>query len=261
MGSMTDDFIEEARKDKPAALITEGTRVAEVERKRETGEREVAEETARILKANGRLVFSSFRGNDVDRVLSFYDACQSSGRRLVVSMKVAILLEELKNDRHLRLPEVGRDVSVYVRRKRGGSYDDRDYLGWERKFLDHGLTADEVRKQQGNLLLHLDQYYLPELIDIKPERGGAYIHATTEAYNEEGEQDEQVIRNWVDHFGFAYHQIHASGHAPMQGVADLVNRVGGSVVLPVHTERPDLFKRLAKKSRVVTPVRGRPISL
>lgn len=261
MGSMTDDFIEEARKDRPAALITEGTRVAEEDTKSERGEREVAAETAKILKASGRLVFSSFRGNDIDRVSSFHSACRSAGRRLVVSMKVAVLLEELKNDRRLKLPEVGRDVSVYVRRKKGGTYDDKDYLGWERKFLDDGLTAEDVRRQQSKLLLHLDQYYLPELIDIKPERGGAYIHATTEAYNEEGEQDEQVIRNWVEHFGFSYHQVHASGHAPHRGVSDLVNRVGGRLVLPVHTERPDLFKRLAKNGRVVTPVKGRPISL
>lgn len=261
MGSMTDDFIEEARKDRPAALITEGTRVAEEDLKRETGEREVAEETAMILKARRRLVFSSFRGNDIDRVLSFHSACQSSGRRLVVSMKVAVLLEELKNDRRLRLPEVGRDVSVYVRRKKGGRYDDKDYLGWERRFLNHGLTADDVRREQSKLLLHLDQYYLPELIDIKPERGGAYIHATTEAYNEEGERDEQVIRNWVEHFGFSYHQIHASGHAPLRGVSDLVNRVDGRLLVPVHTERPDLFRGLAKRSKVVTPVKGRPIPL
>ncbi len=252
MGSMTDDFIAEAAKDRPAVLITEGTRVSPGGRKRETGEREVAAETAKILKANEHLVFSSFRGNDIDRVVSFYGACESTGRRLVVSMKVAILLEELRGDSGLKLPQVGRDVSVYLRRKRKGGYDDSDYLTWERRFLDHGFTAEDVRRQQGKVLLHLDQWNLPELIDIRPDRGGAYIHATTEAYNEEGEQDEQVIRNWVDHYGFSYHQIHASGHAPMDGVADLVNRIGAKRVVPIHTERPDLFSTLTK-GRVTVP--------
>jgi ribonuclease J len=260
-GSMTDDFVAAAREARPSALITEGTRVADSDRKQEMGESEVAAETMRLLKANKHLVFSSFRGNDVDRVLSFQRACEATGRRLVVSMKVAVLLEELKNDKGIKVPRVGKDVAVYLRRKRSGSYDDKDYSKWERRFLDSSFTAEDVRKHQHEVLLHLDQWYLPELIDIKPERGGVYIHATTEAYNEEGERDEQVIRNWVDHFGFAYHQIHASGHAPMDEVKGLVNRIGAQKVIPVHTERPDLFRSLVKNGKVVLPTKGRAIRI
>ncbi|MGA2665085.1 MAG: MBL fold metallo-hydrolase [Nitrososphaerales archaeon] len=263
MGSMTQDFVAEASGARPTALITEGTRVASGAagkgKRREMGEAEVAQETARLLGSNGGLVFSSFRGNDIDRVLSFHEACTASGRRLVVSMKVAILLEALSGDRGLKVPRVGKDVSVYLRRKGKGGYDDADYYKWERRFLDHGFTAEEVRKHQGELLLHLDQWYLPELIDIRPEKGGAYIHATTEAFNEEGERDEQVIRNWVGHFGFGYHQIHASGHAPMEKVRELVGTIGAGVVIPVHTDRPDLFAGFSRKA--VLPKKGKTIVL
>jgi len=176
-------------------------------------------------------------------------------------MKVALLLEELKGDKRLKVPRVGRDVSVYLRRKGKGGYDDKDYYKWERRFLDLGFTSEDVKKQEGKVLLHLDRWYLPELIDIRPERGGVYIHATTEAFNEEGEQDEKIIRNWVDHFGFDYRQIHASGHAPMEKVANLVNQIGGKKVIPIHTGRPDMFRKLAKKGRVAMPVKGKAIPL
>ena len=248
------------RKTKPAMLLSEGTRVREDD-ELGLGEAEVAKETADILKRNDRLVLSSFRGNDVDRVMSFYEACKSTGRRFVVSMKVAVLLERLAMDKNLKVPDVGRDVSVYIRRKGGGVYDDRDYYRWERKFLDQGVTAEDARKGQKEMFLHLDQWYLPELIDIKPEKGGAYIHATTEAYNEEGERDEEVIRNWVDYFGFSYNQIHASGHAPMERVADLVNRIGGKTVVPIHTERPDLFQSMVKSGTVTVLTKGKDILL
>jgi ribonuclease J len=260
MGAMTEDFIEKAAGAKPRVLVTEGTRVSEGVARSEVGEREVAERTSKLLSKNKRLVFSSFRGNDLDRVVSFYEACEVSGRRLVVSMKVAILLEKLAGDKHLKLPRLGKDVSVYVRRKKTGSYDDRDYLTWERGFLDGGMTAADVRKKEKEILLHLDQWYLPELIDIKPEKGGAYVHATTEAFNEEGEQDEQVIRNWVGHYGFSYHQIHASGHAPMGKVKELVNRVGGKRVIPIHTERAELFSTFCEGA-VTLPQKGRAISV
>ncbi len=261
MGSMTDDFVSGASEAKPAALITEGTRVAQTDPKKDISEADVETETASILRRSRNLVFSSFRGNDVDRILSFHRASRKSGRRLVVSMKIAALLTELGKDVRLDVPEVGRDVLVYVRRKRAGTYDDGEYLKWERGFLDDGITAEEVRKQQGHLFLHLDQWYFPELIDIRPARGGSYIHATTEAFNEEGEQDEEVIRNWVGHFGFSYHQLHASGHAPMDRVGSLVNAIGGRTVIPVHTARPDLFPSITKHGKVTPPRKGEPIAL
>ncbi len=261
MGAMTEDFISVASKAKPIALISEGTRVAEADHKQELSESEVARETVNVVKKTKQLVFSSFRGNDIDRVLSFYRACKDTGRRLVVSMKVALLLEKLSTDKHLKVPRVGKDVSVYVRRKGGGTFDDKDYYRWERKFLDYGVTADEINRKQKEVFLHLDQWYFPELIDIKPAKGGAYIHATTEAFNEEGEQEEEVIKNWIGHYDFSYHQIHASGHASMDKVGYLVNKVEAKMVIPIHTERPDLFSMFARENKLLPPTKGEKVRL
>jgi hypothetical protein len=108
-------------------------------------------------------------------------------------MKVALLLEKLTGDKNLKVPRVGKDVSVYVRRKGAGKFDDKDYYKWERPFLDSGITSEEISRKQKQVFLHLDQRYFPELIDIKPEKGGAYIRATTEAFSEEGEQEENRV--------------------------------------------------------------------
>jgi ribonuclease J len=260
MGSMTEDFVKAAGNSRPIALITEGTRVAQADKKKDFSEAEVEKETTSIIGRTKGLVFSSFRGNDVDRILSFHRACLISGRRLVVSMKVASMLKALEKDEHMDVPEVGKDVLVYVKRKQKGAYDDKEYRKWERDFLDEGMTAEQVGRQQEKLFLHLDQWSFPELIDIRPTRGGSYIHATTEAFNEEGEQDEEVIRNWVSHFGFSYHQVHASGHAPMGKVASLVSAIGAGTVIPVHTGRPELFPSITK-DRVKLPIKGTAIAI
>jgi ribonuclease J len=262
MGEMTQDFIAEASKAKPIALITEGTRVSDADHKQELSEAEVAREAIGVLRgAKRRFVFSSFRGNDMDRVASFYRACEETGRNLVVSMKVAMLLEKLRSDKYLKVPRVGKDVSVYLRRKGKGTFDDREYYKWERKFLDAGITATEVNLKQEKMFLHLDQWSFPELIDIKPARGGSYIHATTEAFNEEGEQDEEVVRNWVDHYGLGYYQIHASGHAPMAKVGYLVSSVKARTVVPIHTDRPELFSSFTEESRLFLPTKGKKMRL
>jgi ribonuclease J len=203
-GAMTLDFVEVARKERPDLLLTEGTRVAKRSSKSNLSEKAVLDEACKMVKGTTRLVFSTFRGNDVDRINTFHAASQATGRRLVVSMKMALLLERLRADRNLRVPQVGKDIDVYVRRKKSGKLDDLDYYSWERPFLGEGVSASDVSRRQGELFLHLESWNFPELIDIKPEKGGTYIHSATEAFNEEGERDEAVIRNWIRHVGFRY---------------------------------------------------------
>lgn len=262
-GSMTTDFVEAARKERPEMLLTEGTRVGHGGGRPNMSEGEVLEEARRMVAGTRALVFSSFRGNDVDRVNTFFAACQKSGRRLVISMKMAILLEKLKSDRRLKVPRVGKDVDVYVKRKRTGSLDDADYYQWERQFLDHGVSAAEVKRRQKEMFLHLEAWDFPELIDIRPESGGTYIHSATEAFNEEGEREEAVIKNWVRHVGFRYAQLHASGHAPSREVEALVEKVGARKVVPIHTEHPEGFARFRRKEewKLEIPRKGVPVAV
>jgi ribonuclease J len=257
---MTNDFMRAAREAKPQVLLSEGTRVSEGDSKKAMSEMDVLDETLKVVGKSRRLVLSSFKGNDVDRINTFSEAAAKTGRRLLVSMKTALLLEMLARDSGITVPKVGRDVLVYIKRKKSGRIDDKDYLKWERPFLDQGSTAEDVRGAQGKLFLHLEAWNLPEVIDIKPERGGVYVHSSTEAFNEEGEREEDTVKNWVEHLGFSYHQIHASGHAPGDGVRRMVSGVGARIVVPVHTERPELFSEFTD-GKVVQPVKARPIKV
>lgn len=261
-GSMTRDFMEAARIEKPKILLTEGTRVRAEDVKSNMSELGVLEEASRLVGGTKALVFSTFRGNDVDRINTFYQAAKATGRRLVVSMKTAMLLEKLRPDKGLSVPDVGRDVDVYVRRKKTGKLDDSDYFHWEREFLNHGISAADVRRKQGEVFLHLETRDFPELVDIRPDRGGTYIHSATEAYNEEGEKEETVIRNWVEHVGFRYAQLHASGHAPMAEVGELVRGISPSTVVPIHTEHPRLFKVFkGGRWKLQPPKKGVPVRI
>ncbi len=262
-GSMTRDFVEAARQENPALLLTEGTRVSPDDEATNMSENAVLEEATKMVRGTKKLVFSTFRGNDVDRINTFYQACRSSGRRLVVSMKVAVLLEKLEADRGIVVPRVGKDVDVYLRRKKSGKFDDSDYYGWERPFIDRGVSASEVRRRQSDVFLHLEAWNFPELVDIRPDSGGTYIHAATEAFNEEGEREEALIRNWVEHVGFSYAQLHASGHAPGTEVGELVEGIAARKVVPVHTEHPALFREFDKQGRwtLELPAKGKPVAL
>lgn len=67
--------------------------------------------------------------------------------------------------------------------------------------------------------------------------------------------DYRVMENWVRHFGLQFHKEHASGHMSSEELAWLVGEVGAKVVIPVHTESPEEFRRLGGEVRI--PVCGK----
>jgi mRNA degradation ribonuclease J1/J2 len=52
------------------------------------------------------------------------------------------------------------------------------------------------------------------------------------------------MHNWLDHFGLAFHQMHASGHASATELFEIIRSVHPKTVYPIHTEHPEAFRPL-----------------
>src|SRR5208337_489498 len=133
---------------------------------------------------------------------------------------------KLLNDEHLAVPDPLKDESilVYYKKKKSGTYDEKDYFPWERKFLDKMVNGKYVRKNQGKLIMDLDFFQFAELIDIKPKAGSEFIHSMSEPFSEEDIED-QVMHNWLDHFKMHFHQVHASGHMSKDQLVEMVKDI------------------------------------
>jgi ribonuclease J len=252
---MTREFIGAAADAEPVALVSEGTRMEARERRRNLSEGQVLEGVNAILggaDAENRTVFYAHNGRDTDRFRTFFTAATSHGREVVVTPKTAHLLCKLVEDEHLDLPDPRTDdrISVYFRRKRSGAYQEKDYYGWERPFLDRMVTAEEMRRRPGDFVVDLEFNCFAELIDIRPRSGTPFIYSMSEPFDEDDIED-RVMHNWLDHFGMRYHQLHASGHMSKKDLTEAIKLVNPKKLFPVHTENPELFKKAF--DRVILP--------
>jgi len=249
---LTEDFMEKAKGCEPIALICEGTRMVKKEKRKNYSELQVQRLSNRIVSSTDKMVFSMRYSRDLDRFRSFYKVAKKNGRRIVVSPKTAHLLSKLLDDEHLDLPDPlkDEDILVYYKRKKSGEFDEKDYYGWERTFMDKMVTHDFVHKNQRKLVMDLDFYQFAELIDIKPKPGSQFIHSMSEPFSEEDIED-QVMHNWIDHFKMQFHQLHASGHLNKDQIVDLINYIQPKRVFPVHTENPQLFKNYCKSVETI----------
>jgi ribonuclease J len=249
---LTENFIEKAKAAQPVAMICEGTRMAAVENRQNYSESRVKQLSNQIVAESNKAVFVMHAGRDIDRFKTFYDVAKKSGRQLVITPKTAYLISKLLTDEHLSVPDPlkDKDILVYYKKKKSGGYSEKDYFVWERAFMDKMVTNREVHKKQSQLVMDLDFNQFAELVDIKPKVGSQFIHSMSEPFSEEDIED-QVMHNWLNHFGMQFHQIHASGHIAKEQLVEMINYIAPKRLFPVHTEHQELFGQFCQNVQTI----------
>lgn len=249
---MTDDFIEASREAKPIAMITEGTRIDTG--KTDESEQKVYDESKKELQFNDKLSIVDFNFKDVDRFNTFYQIAKDLDKKLVISFKHACFLERYHRDSKLKTPD-SRDKQILILKPKRltGTYIDEDYTDWyinRRLNYPNIITAEEITKNPKKYMVVLNFYYFNMMIDLKPYNG-VYIHSLSEPFNEEMEISYERMRNWLRHFDLKFVQSHCSGHICGSDLKELINNANPGVVYPIHTEKPDLFKKFDRDARIV----------
>jgi len=226
--------------------------MVEEERRQNYSELEVEKLSNEIVSSTKKIVFVTHYGRDTDRFRTFYNVAKNNDRKIVISPKTAHLLSRLVHDEHLHLPDPLKDenILVYYKRKKTGSFLEKDYYVWERRFMEKMVNHEFVHKHQSEIIMDLDFHQFAELIDIKPDPDSHFIHSMSEPYSEEDIKDE-VMHNWLSHFKIKFHQLHASGHMSRQQLTDLINYINPKRIFPVHTEHPELFTTVNKNVHLV----------
>lgn len=249
---MTDDFINTAKKVKPIAIITEGTRIDQ--EKTDESEQKVYEDSIKEISKNKKLSIVDFNFKDVDRFTTFYKMAKYLNKKLVISFKHACFLERYHKDKKLKTPD-SRDGQILILKPKRltGTYIDEDYTEWYiKKRLNYKniILAEDIVKNPSKYMVVLNFYYFNMLVDLKPNNS-TYIHSLSEPFNEEMEISYERMHNWLDHFNIKFVQSHCSGHICGSDLYRLIETINPKEVFPIHTEHPDLFKKLDMKTQIV----------
>ena len=266
MAHMTREFAQKASESDPIAMISEGTRVCPEESQLIHSESKVKSESNEVVANTSRLVIAAFYSRDIDRFKTFYEIAKNNNRKFVIPLKLAYLLNRLKTDEDLKdkkfqdsIPDVTNDdfVLLYKKRKRTGEFVESDYYKWERDFLHKAVNYKFVNENQSRLIFNLDLVEFTELIDVRPSHGGHFIHSMSEPFSEE-DVTTDVMHRWLEHFGLKFHQIHASGHCHSKNLTEIITQIQPKQLIPVHTEHPELFKKLFGRFDVTVVEKGKP---
>ena len=246
---MTRDFVENARKAEPTAIVTEATNMTGAT---VSSEAEVEGKLDRVVAGADGIVLAEFAYSDVDRLNSFFHTAKKNKRCLAISLKQAYLLDALRKDKGLTVPSLDDD-GILIFRKSKKRYDK-----WETQLIERYdkqnkiFDVFDVSKQQCKVVLALSFYDFEELVQLQPEAGSCYVLSTSEPFNEEMEIDYERLVNWVQHYGLPQYHVHVSGHMMPLQLKKTLKRINAKRMFPVHTESAGLFAKFMRdlKSQV-----------
>lgn len=263
---MTRDFIEKCRQKNVEVLILEGTRINEATK---TSENDVQNSLGQVvLNSVGRLLVVVVGMMDFDRLNTVLKVAKESERVVAVSLHHANVLEFLRRAApRITVPEMDENNLVaFLEKRRSGTYSRNDYPKWMAELLDKVPTVTEgtLRKNQGKYVLVLSKAEdIITLSDIKPEKESPFVLSTSEPHSEEQILEMDKIVNWVKLLGMRFFHIHSSGHASQPDLLKMVDEISPRLVIPVHTEHPQLFITLLNQKgiEVTCPEEGKPIEV
>lgn len=257
---MTRDFVENAKNSKPVAIVTEATNMTGAS---VSSEAEVEGKLDRIVAQTDGVLLAGFATSDVDRLNSFYRTAKRNDRCLAVSLKQAHMLDSLRRDKGLSIPNLDDEALLIFRKSK------KRFEKWESQLLERYEQQNkifdvfDVSKQQCKVVLAMSFYDFEELVSLQPTAGSCYVLSSSEPFNEEMEIDYEKLTNWLDHYGLPQYHVHVSGHMmPLQLKATL-GEINAGRVFPIHTEHAGLFAKFMRgqKSQVTLVEKCRQYTL
>ena len=237
-------FVEKAKSVKPKWLLCEGTRIGSTKKESETW---VKERIGEIISNSNGLVFVEHPARDLDRVNSIFQSVKANNREFVVNLKLAYLLAALGDDAPFSLDA----IKIFVPKKSWGlicksGFDcklvEQDYSTWEREFInrENSVTSQDLCEDPLRYVVSMSLWEMNQLTDIKP-KNAIWIKSSCDAFCDEMKIDEERKNNWLAHFNIKKYFTHASGHASGEEIKEMIKQIDPAILIPIHTENPELF--------------------
>jgi ribonuclease J len=263
-GDRTREFMEEAGKLHPRALVLEGTNVKRTEN---VYEDEVYKNGLKAIKDATGLVIADFPPRDVYRLLTFLDIAREMGRKLAILPKDAYLLKTMRL-LEPEVPDIAHEDSLVIYQDTIASKSPNMWVqNLCKEYGSKMVLAEDVRSAQDKFILCFSFWDINELPSIRPGQGSLYVFSSSEPHDEEQEIDFRRLHRWIKYFGLkgvglpievgdkweipeAGRGLHASGHACGPDLLEVALSIKPEILIPVHSEEPEFYSEHLGSSEI-----------
>jgi ribonuclease J len=177
---------------------------------------------------------------NIDRIVSIFRACKKTGRKLVIDLYAAAVLEATGNS---KIPQSDwQDIALYVPHAQRVKILRNQWFDLLKRHSANRIFLEHLHQDACKSVLLFRHQHIPDLERENCLTEAAYIYSQWEGYWDRG--DYGPVREWLEKHNIPRYSIHTSGHAGPVDLKRFAEAVKPKKVVPIHSRMPEHYKDL-----------------
>ncbi|MCF8461405.1 MAG: MBL fold metallo-hydrolase [Flavobacteriales bacterium] len=238
-------------------LLMEGTTIGRGRQSFPT-EEELEEKFIDVFKSTQEINLINTSAQNIDRIVTIYRACKRTSKLMVVDVYTAAIMKEMASYATIPFPSASfpeiRVMYPYFLSRMIADKIGKEFLY---QFQPFKITKEEISERRKEIVFLIRPSMKTDLDRIGKLENGNFIYSMWSGYLKQPKTDSFV--NHLRSKGFAFHQIHTSGHADIATLKEMVTAMKPKNLVPIHTFDGDEYKDIFTTVQVKRALDGEMI--
>jgi len=228
-------------------LLMEGTTLQrESTEKGFQTEQELELELAKLFKETQGMPLVNCSGQNIDRIVTVFNAAKRSNRQLILDMYTAHILDSTHNK---NVPQsFWKEVRVFLPFSQKLRIVQDKSFEISEKFKPDRIYPNQLAAVASQSVMLFRPAMRRDLEEANCLEGACLVYSMWDGYLKEEKM--KPFLNWLDQRNIKLHKCHTSGHASVSDLRRLRNAFASAVAVPVHCAEPKLFAQTFDQVRV-----------
>ena len=217
-------------------LITEGTNLSNDKiGKINLTEKELEKKGIEILERNDRPVFVLIASTNIDRIVTFYKIANATKRLFLLDTYAGVITDTIGGN--IPNPKTFSKVKIFQTSSRKHEILEN--------YSKNKIWKSEIAKSNFLMCVRTSmKKYLESYPNEFSFEGCTLFYSMWEGYKKQ--EDMKEFLKFMEEKGVKVISLHTSGHADEKDFDKLIKKVEPEIIIPVHTENSEWFKRYEK---------------
>ena len=215
------------------ALITEGTNLSNNKiRKINLTEKELEKKGIELLEGNDRPVFVLMAGTNIDRIVTLYKIANATKRLFLLDTYAGVITDTIGGN--IPNPRTFSNVRIFL--------TNQDKYEILKNYPKNKIGKNEIANKNFMMCIRSSmKQYLENRSKEFSFEGCVLFYSMWEGYKKQENMKEFL--KFMEEKGVKTISLHTSGHADEKDFDKLIKKVEPEIIIPVHTENSEWFKR------------------
>lgn len=209
-------------------------------------EADIETQLVEAFSATEGLAMVHTSAQNIDRIVSILRACKRTGRKLIIDLYTAAILEATGN---LHIPQSNwPEVALFIPQAQRIQIKNNAWFDLLKHHAANRIFIENLHEAQSKSTLLFRPLHCSDLERGNCLNGATYIYSQWEGYWERDSYNK--LKEWLERNSIPKISIHTSGHASPGDLKKIVAAINPRKVVPIHTFFPERYSELFQNVEV-----------